>query len=195
MLLAGIHPAWQSEKNGTAVSIGSFKSGALHLVETHDNLRSLTDVQTRPERFPDVVGLAIDAPLIVWNSRGHRECEKKVGKAYGSRKASCQASNLTRYPDPAGVRLSMCRSKGASDDGQVPVCLNPGNPLGHQEQHDGVRHRRSRILRGGRKVTPAIPAATTPRLPSNHPSALPARPERWSAGRFSIRCGDCGWSE
>ncbi|WP_454083524.1 DUF429 domain-containing protein [Georgenia sp. Marseille-Q6866] len=48
-----------------------------------------------------VVSVAIDAPLVVVNATGMRECEKQVGKAYGRYDASCHASNRSiPYFDP-----------------------------------------------------------------------------------------------
>ncbi len=48
-----------------------------------------------------VVNVAIDAPLVVTNATGMRECEKQVGKAYGRYDASCHASNRSiPYFDP-----------------------------------------------------------------------------------------------
>ncbi|WP_193311360.1 DUF429 domain-containing protein [Georgenia satyanarayanai] len=48
-----------------------------------------------------VVTVAIDAPLVVRNPTGMRECERLVGKAYGRYDASCHASNRSiSYFDP-----------------------------------------------------------------------------------------------
>ena len=49
---------------------------------------------------------AIDAPLIIPNQTGMRECERPVGKRYGARDASCHTTNLTKYPDAGSVRLA-----------------------------------------------------------------------------------------
>lgn len=111
MLLAGVDLAWQSEKNSTAAAVGLLEAGAVNLVDTAADLRSLTDIKAMLERFPNLTGVAIDAPLIIRNWQGQRECEKQIASAYGSRKASCHTSSLTRYPDPASVRLSIHLSR------------------------------------------------------------------------------------
>ncbi|MGC0272922.1 DUF429 domain-containing protein [Pseudactinotalea sp. Z1739] len=41
-----------------------------------------------------VVSVAIDAPLIVTNPTGMRECERRIGQSYGAYEASCHTSNL-----------------------------------------------------------------------------------------------------
>jgi predicted RNase H-like nuclease len=51
-------------------------------------------------------GIAIDAPLIINNKSGQRECERLVSKEYGSRGASCHTSNLILYPNSESVELS-----------------------------------------------------------------------------------------
>jgi len=106
MLLAGVDLAWQSERNGTAVTIGELKASTLYVRAAYDQLRSLAEVQATIAAYQDMKGIAIDAPLIVRNEKGQRECEKLIGIAYGSRKAACHTSNLKLYPDPAGVRFA-----------------------------------------------------------------------------------------
>jgi len=115
LTLAGVDLAWQSEKNGTSVAIGELDSGVLTITETDPNLRSLRDVKAKLDSVWGLRGIAIDAPLIMKNGHGQRPCEKHVGTAYGSRKASCHTSNLSRYPDPASVQLS----QRLQDDGFV----------------------------------------------------------------------------
>ena len=41
-----------------------------------------------------LLGVSIDAPLIINNESGQRLCENQIGKTYGSRGASCHTSNL-----------------------------------------------------------------------------------------------------
>ncbi|MBD8062297.1 DUF429 domain-containing protein [Oceanitalea stevensii] len=93
----GIDLAWSTRRRtglaavgdaGALVSSGSAVSDA----EIDDWLGALS--------FP-VVTVAIDAPLVVTNATGMRECEKQVGKAYGRYDASCHASNRSiPYFDP-----------------------------------------------------------------------------------------------
>jgi len=106
MILHGIDLAWQSDKNATAISTGTLESGVLTVTRIMDGLYSLQSVIGAVGDFPGSTGVAIDAPLIVRNQSGQRPCEREVGKAYGSRKASCHTSNLTLYPDAQSVILS-----------------------------------------------------------------------------------------
>ena len=54
----------------------------------------------------DVVGVAIDAPLIINNQSGMRDCEKQIGHLYGSKGASCHTANLNLFPQALSVHLS-----------------------------------------------------------------------------------------
>ena len=106
MLLAGIDLAWQSEKNGTGVAIGSFESGALNVIRVESGITSISAISSLLGQFSDLQGIAIDAPLIINNAFGQRHCEKLIGREYGARKASCHTSNLKLYPEAASVSLS-----------------------------------------------------------------------------------------
>jgi len=44
--------------------------------------------------------------LIINNENGQRACERSLSREYGSRYASCHASNLTLYPNADGVRIA-----------------------------------------------------------------------------------------
>jgi predicted RNase H-like nuclease len=106
MVLGGIDLAWQSKTNPTALAIGRLQEGALTLVETIHGLFSVESVLDELRRHTRLQGIAIDAPLVIKNRSGQRECERLIGREYGSRKASCHTSNLTRYPEPDSTRLS-----------------------------------------------------------------------------------------
>lgn len=55
-----------------------------------------------------VITAAVDAPLIVTNRTGQRECEREVSRVFGRYGASCHASNLTRpyFNPPRGAVLA-----------------------------------------------------------------------------------------
>jgi len=53
---------------------------------------------------PDAVAM-VDAPLVVTNATGMRECEKEIGRRYGRWKVSANASNLGLEHVLAGVAL------------------------------------------------------------------------------------------
>ena len=81
MKLAGVDLAWQGEHNPSAI------------------VEQLT-------KQADLQGIAIDAPLIINNETGQRQCEKALSRDYGGRKASCHTSNKRLYPDALSVKLS-----------------------------------------------------------------------------------------
>jgi predicted RNase H-like nuclease/Holliday junction resolvase RusA-like endonuclease len=63
-----------------------------------------------------VVNAAIDAPLVVVNATGMRDCERQVGRAYGRYGASCHASNRSiPYFDPPRA-WSMAERHGWATD-------------------------------------------------------------------------------
>lgn len=67
---------------------------------------SLKAIQERLDQNVELMGVAIDAPLIIPNLSGQRLCERQIGSVYGSRKASCHTSNLSLYPSASSVTLS-----------------------------------------------------------------------------------------
>jgi len=108
MVLAGIDLAWNSKTNPTALAVGKLQQGGLILVGVTQDLFSVEAVLDELRRHTGLQGIAIDAPLVIKNRSGQRECERLIGKQYGSRKAACHTSNLTRYPEPDSTRLSKC---------------------------------------------------------------------------------------
>lgn len=103
----GIDLAWQSQRNPTGGAALTLAGSALTLTSLAPPLRGLEAVQAFILAHAlDRTIVAVDAPLVIPNLTGQRVCELKVSQRYGSRHASCHASNLTLYPDPASVRLS-----------------------------------------------------------------------------------------
>jgi len=73
-----------------------------------------------------VVNVAIDAPLIVTNATGMRECERLVGRAYGRYDASCHASNLSvSYLSPPRARVLAERHGWRTDPAHVASTAEP----------------------------------------------------------------------
>ncbi|AWL12633.1 hypothetical protein HMF8227_02175 [Saliniradius amylolyticus] len=111
MILAGLDLAWTDHKP-TGIAYGKLEGDTLTVTDmAHDIMR--------PSKICSglinngVVGVAIDAPLIVNNLSGMRECEKLIGIEFGSRKASCMPSNLNKYPEHPAVELaSRLEAKG-----------------------------------------------------------------------------------
>ena len=106
MKLAGIDLAWRSENNPTAISFGELKRTSLSLTRVCSAVMGIADIKSAFQSENDLFGVAIDAPLIINNLTGHRNCEKELSKFYGSRKASCHSSNLTSHGDSTGIELS-----------------------------------------------------------------------------------------
>ena len=84
---------------------------ALEVESIEPALQSVDSVISVIQSHPEVIGVAIDAPLVVENQTGQRSCEKALGHDYGERKASCHTSNKSLYPDPLSVRLSLLLQK------------------------------------------------------------------------------------
>jgi predicted RNase H-like nuclease len=105
MRIAGFDMAWRPEKNNSALAIGE-------LVGTELNVLSCRiATQSVEEWVADIVsaaieGIAIDAPLIIRNQDGQRECEAELNTVFRAAKAGCHPSNLNLYPNAASVRAA-----------------------------------------------------------------------------------------
>jgi len=110
MLVAGVDLAWQSERNPSAIAHGSLSNGTLAVTAINAAVYGIDAVLENLKDSKDLVGLAIDAPLIINNESGQRPCEKAIGKTYGSRGASCHTSNTKLYPHAKSVYLSQTLS-------------------------------------------------------------------------------------
>jgi len=107
MILAGIDLAWACTKNLTAIAIGTYDGGSLHVTHVHASVLTVDGIVDRLLDINGLTGVAIDASLIIPNVTGQRVCERELSAHYGKMGASCHASNLTLYPDAASVALSM----------------------------------------------------------------------------------------
>ena len=106
MKIIGIDLAWQSEKNTTALAIGDLTDNSFHIISIYESLASLESIKDTINNEKNVQGISIDAPLIINNATGQRPCEHTLSQEYGSRYASCHASNTTLYPNAASTLLS-----------------------------------------------------------------------------------------
>lgn len=72
---------------------------------------------------PSVVG--VDAPLIVPNATGMRDCERMVGASFGRFEASCHASNrsMPAFDPPRAETLAARHGWSVDPAGAAPVCL------------------------------------------------------------------------
>jgi len=106
VLLAGVDLAWQSTRNPTAIAFGSLEDSMLTLTDVKEKIFTAATVLSELNSAEQLHGIAIDGPLIINNENGQRACERSLSREYGSRYASCHASNLTLYPDADGVRIA-----------------------------------------------------------------------------------------
>lgn len=111
MILAGVDLAWQSEKNPSAISYGQLSGNTLTVSSLEPAVYGIEAVLKSLRNTEGLQGISIDAPLIIKNPQGQRECEKGVGRVYGSRHASCHTSNTKLYPNAKSVFLSETLSK------------------------------------------------------------------------------------
>lgn len=105
-VLAGVDLAWMGAKNPTAIAVGTWSDGCIHLTSVIERLYGTQPVIDALQNIEGLHGVAIDGPLVIANQTGQRSCEQLIGVTYGSRKASCHTSNLRKFPDAAGVLLS-----------------------------------------------------------------------------------------
>jgi predicted RNase H-like nuclease len=106
MRLAGIDLAWKSDTNTTAVAIGDLEGRNLRVNRIEPAIPSLDRLEAMVREEVGLVGVAIDAPLIINNESGQRECERSLSAHYSRQKISCHSTNLLRYPNARSVKLS-----------------------------------------------------------------------------------------
>ena len=102
MTFVGIDLAWgQRARTGVAA------------VDAAGRLVSVESLLTDAEILAWVVAqpgapvvVALDAPLVVPNATGQRECERQIASAYGRFGSSSHPSNTTLMPEPRGTRLA-----------------------------------------------------------------------------------------
>lgn len=107
MVFVGVDMAWQADRNPSGVAVLEGDTSGARLRALFVSVRPLADVLRVVEEAatgPAVV--AVDAPLVIPNLKGARRCERELGRLYAARHAACHPSNLTLYPDAAGVRLA-----------------------------------------------------------------------------------------
>jgi predicted RNase H-like nuclease len=106
MILAGLDLAWQSHKNPSALAYGKLVDRTLYVNGIFTSLYGIDSLWKSLREIQGLHGIAIDAPLIIRNNSGQRECEKEIGRIYGKKKACCHAANTKLYPDAESVYLS-----------------------------------------------------------------------------------------
>lgn len=125
----GVDLAFSPKNNTGVVILGSqgSESGAVHryvgskLCKGDDEILAFLE----PYLLPGRTIVAVDAPLMVPNQTGIRDCERAVGRMYGGRNASAYPANLGNMAGTRGPEfLRKMRSLG------IPVLASPdvGNP-------------------------------------------------------------------
>ena len=104
-VIAGVDLAWQGHRNPTAIAVGRIANGAVAVTGVVENLHGFDAVASALDSVDGLHGVAVDGPLIIRNPSGQRPCERGIAVAYGGRKASCHACNLTLFPASNGVLL------------------------------------------------------------------------------------------
>ncbi len=105
MRIAGFDMAWRPENNNSGLAIGELVGTELNVLFCRVATQSVEDW------VADIVssaieGIAIDAPLIIHNQGGQRNCEAQLNKVFRAAKAGCHPSNLNLYPNAASVRAA-----------------------------------------------------------------------------------------
>jgi predicted RNase H-like nuclease len=106
VLLAGLDLAWQPSRNGSGLAVGRLGSGRLEITSLHSGLVGLDAVLAQLPVDGGLRGVAIDAPLLINNKSGQRECERSLNRVYRPFWAGCHPANLSRYPDAPSVAVS-----------------------------------------------------------------------------------------
>ena len=104
--LAGIDLAWRGKENQSGVALGRVEGKQLTLSGLTRELFTPDSLAEKLQHCPSLMGIAIDAPLVIHNKTGQRDCETAIGMEYGARYASCHTSNETLYPAADSVSLS-----------------------------------------------------------------------------------------
>jgi predicted RNase H-like nuclease len=113
IVLAGIDLAWIGEKNPTAVCIGELAGRTLTVGAIEPAIFGLKNIGDYLSSVGALTGVAIDAPLVIPNTTGIRECERQIGQQYSARKIACHSANQTLFPDAFSVALAnQLRSAG-----------------------------------------------------------------------------------
>ena len=127
----GLDLAWHGEGRHSGLAALVHQGSSLSLASDPTGARSDDEILAfigKHSRGPTVV--AIDAPLIITNASGQRPCETRISERFGRNHASAHTSNLTRFPDSAGVRLAReLQSKGFSHPSESLATNDPAARL------------------------------------------------------------------
>ena len=102
----GLDMAWQIDGNHSGIAV---MEGDAHQVCLAAISRDVTSVAGVVDfiaaHSPSDAVVAIDAPLVVKNATGQRDCERLISTRFGKYDASCHTSNLGRPHATTGMKL------------------------------------------------------------------------------------------
>lgn len=104
--MIGLDMAWKTEKNPSGIAIGALRGNTISLEKLRTGVVGLQELQSEISNTKSLTGIAIDAPLIITNSTGKRDCERDLTARYSARWAGCHAANLKMLPNADSVRLA-----------------------------------------------------------------------------------------
>lgn len=100
----GVDLAWTAGPT-SGIAIGRADSGGVEIVSltTRNDLSGVVEAIDLAATEHTII--AIDAPLVITNEAGARECEKAINRRFGANEASCHSTNLQKYGDGMSIRL------------------------------------------------------------------------------------------
>ncbi len=111
MRVIGIDLAWRPDKNSSAIAVCKLQDKELHLEQLITSVIGINNILHIIKNEQQVQGISIDAPLIINNPNGQRQCEADLNRVYRKVKAGCHPSNLSLYPNAGSVYLSKALAK------------------------------------------------------------------------------------
>jgi predicted RNase H-like nuclease len=203
----GLDLGWTTGATGVAVADETGRLVASGRVRTDDEIEAWVTCLGGP-----IAVAAVDAPLVVPNETGMRDCERLIGHAYGAFGASAHTSNRTRLGGaPRAFRLA--QRLGWSPDPTTPagadaVCLevypHPAMiglfELPYRlDYKKGSTHRRLpgfRALVGLLEEIPELDVRSSSRWADVHRVLIDPKPgdlNRWEDELDAILCAHLAW--
>ena len=102
----GIDLAWQSDKNHSGIVVARGDDSGATAERASAGVSSLDAVVAFVEQHATAnTVIAIDAPLVIRNATGQRQCETEVSRRFGAYHAGAHSTNLGKYPNAPPCRL------------------------------------------------------------------------------------------
>ena len=102
----GLDMAWQVDGNHSGIAVMEGDAHEVCLAAISREVTSMAAVvDFIAAHSPSDAVVAIDAPLVVKNTTGQRDCERLISTRFGKYDASCHTSNLGRPHATTGMKL------------------------------------------------------------------------------------------